>query len=255
MHLGGEWIRKAELQVDARAQRLVEQVLQPLAAELRKHDQIHPPHRVVHDPVDTAAGRDDRAIAGDLVAAHHHEAVLVAVVPPAAVAAQELALLGAYARVRNASRRAGSTPAAVTIVHAVIWTGRALTPARRAVNAGPATRHRPRVVGTPSRWRSAANGRARSHARVPRGRRRTTWSSAPTRAETPSSSEDLALYVPPGATVADVTYGKGAFWKDVAAQPYQVLASDVSIGIDCRALPYHVSTGIDCRALRMRTRP
>jgi len=59
----------------------------------------------------------------------------------------------------------------------------------------------------------------------------------------------LALYVPTGATVADVTYGRGAFWKDVAAERYQVRASDVSTGIDCRALPYHVSTGIDCRAL------
>jgi hypothetical protein len=48
----------------------------------------------------------------------------------------------------------------------------------------------------------------------------------------------LALYVPPGARVADVTYGKGAFWKDVAAQRYQVLASDISTGIDCRTLPY-----------------
>jgi hypothetical protein len=48
----------------------------------------------------------------------------------------------------------------------------------------------------------------------------------------------LALYVPPGATVADVTYGGGAFWKDVAARRYRVLASDVATGIDCRALPY-----------------
>jgi hypothetical protein len=48
----------------------------------------------------------------------------------------------------------------------------------------------------------------------------------------------LALYVPPGTTVADVTYGSGAFWKDVAARRYRVLASDVATGIDCRALPY-----------------
>jgi len=159
MHLGGEWIRKAELQVDARAQRLVEQCCSPWPRNSRKHDQIHPPHRVVHDPVDTAAGRDDRAIAGDLVAAHHHEAVLVAVVPPAAVAAQELALLGAVragekrveARGLDAGRRHDRARGHLT--------GRALTPARRAVTRGPRLDTVPGLWVQPSRWRSAANGR------------------------------------------------------------------------------------------------
>lgn len=48
----------------------------------------------------------------------------------------------------------------------------------------------------------------------------------------------LALYVPAGATVADVTYGKGVFWKRVPKDKYRLLASDLSTGTDCRKLPY-----------------
>lgn len=50
--------------------------------------------------------------------------------------------------------------------------------------------------------------------------------------------EVLKLYVPPGSTVADVTYGKGAFWKSVPKGAYRVRKSDLSDGIDCRRLPY-----------------
>ncbi len=48
----------------------------------------------------------------------------------------------------------------------------------------------------------------------------------------------LALHVPAGATVADVTYGGGIFWKRVPQGTYKLLASDIETGVDCRALPY-----------------
>lgn len=48
----------------------------------------------------------------------------------------------------------------------------------------------------------------------------------------------LALHVPQGATVADVTYGQGVFWRQVPPGQYRLLASDLATGVDCRALPY-----------------
>jgi len=52
----------------------------------------------------------------------------------------------------------------------------------------------------------------------------------------------LSLYVAPGATVADVTYGKGVFWRQVPKGLYKVKASDLSSGTDCRNLPYKDAT-------------
>lgn len=48
----------------------------------------------------------------------------------------------------------------------------------------------------------------------------------------------LALHVPVGATVADVTYSKGAFWALVDLKRYVLLKSDLKTGVDCRSLPY-----------------
>lgn len=48
----------------------------------------------------------------------------------------------------------------------------------------------------------------------------------------------LALHVPEGARIADVTYGTGVFWRNVDLCKYQLLPSDISTGVDCRALPY-----------------
>ena len=48
----------------------------------------------------------------------------------------------------------------------------------------------------------------------------------------------MALHVPPGAVVADVTFGGGVFWRRVPPGLYRVLASDLATGTDCRALPY-----------------
>jgi hypothetical protein len=48
----------------------------------------------------------------------------------------------------------------------------------------------------------------------------------------------LSLYVKPGSKVADVTFGKGVFWRKVPKEAYDLLATDISKGVDCRKLPY-----------------
>jgi hypothetical protein len=58
----------------------------------------------------------------------------------------------------------------------------------------------------------------------------------------------LALYVAPGSVVADVTYGKGVFWKHVDPDQYRLLPSDIVDGTDCRDLPYGDGE-IDCVVL------
>jgi hypothetical protein len=55
----------------------------------------------------------------------------------------------------------------------------------------------------------------------------------------------LKLYVPPGALVADVTYGRGVFWKRVPKGTYDLRATDLREGVDCRKLPYGDTT-FDC---------
>jgi hypothetical protein len=55
----------------------------------------------------------------------------------------------------------------------------------------------------------------------------------------------LSLYVKPGSTVADVTYGKGVFWRRVPKEAYNLLVSDLELSIDCRKLPYD-DNSIDC---------
>jgi hypothetical protein len=57
----------------------------------------------------------------------------------------------------------------------------------------------------------------------------------------------LELYVPEGSRVADVTYGRGVFWRQVDTSKYRFYPSDISTsrlpagcrgGIDSRQLPY-----------------
>ena len=48
----------------------------------------------------------------------------------------------------------------------------------------------------------------------------------------------LALHVPKGSIIADVTWGKGVFWEKVPRGLYELRASDISSGVDCRNLPY-----------------
>ena len=55
----------------------------------------------------------------------------------------------------------------------------------------------------------------------------------------------ISLYVAPGSTVADVTCGKGVFWKRVPDGMYRLLATDLKSGVDCRSLPYG-DASIDC---------
>ena len=55
----------------------------------------------------------------------------------------------------------------------------------------------------------------------------------------------LALHVPEGSLVADVTYGKGVFWQNVPPDLYTIKATDIADGIDCRELPYD-DESIDC---------
>ncbi len=73
----------------------------------------------------------------------------------------------------------------------------------------------------------------------------------------------LALHVPLGATIADVTYGQGAFWRDIDPGDYTLFASDIAAKtegipshmagkirseVDCRDLPYE-SCSLDCVVL------
>lgn len=58
----------------------------------------------------------------------------------------------------------------------------------------------------------------------------------------------LDLYVSPGSTIADVTFGKGVFWRNVPDQKYNLLATDLLDGVDCRELPYQ-DASVDCVVL------
>jgi tRNA G10 N-methylase Trm11 len=48
----------------------------------------------------------------------------------------------------------------------------------------------------------------------------------------------FSLYIKDGATVADVTYGKGVFWRNIDESKYNVLKTDLQMGVDFRHLPY-----------------
>ena len=58
----------------------------------------------------------------------------------------------------------------------------------------------------------------------------------------------LGLYVKPGSIVADVTYGKGVFWRHIPADEYDLRATDIQDGVDCRKLPYGDGE-VDCVVL------
>jgi tRNA G10 N-methylase Trm11 len=55
----------------------------------------------------------------------------------------------------------------------------------------------------------------------------------------------LDLHVPPGAKIADITYSSGVFWRNVDLANYNLLATDIKTGVDCRHLPYEADS-IDC---------
>ena len=57
------------------------------------------------------------------------------------------------------------------------------------------------------------------------------------------------LYISKGSIVADVTYGKGIFWKNIDSNQYQTLFSDLkSDNTDFSNLPYN-DNSIDCLIL------
>ena len=58
----------------------------------------------------------------------------------------------------------------------------------------------------------------------------------------------LSLYVAPGSIIADVTFGKGVFWRQIPLDQFELLATDIQDGVDCRDLPYKNET-IDCVVL------
>lgn len=58
----------------------------------------------------------------------------------------------------------------------------------------------------------------------------------------------LELHVPQGSLVADVTWGNGVFWQNVQLDSYNLLATDIANGVDCRDLPYQHNS-IDCVVL------
>lgn len=55
----------------------------------------------------------------------------------------------------------------------------------------------------------------------------------------------LGLHVRLGSTVADITYGKGVFWKNIPKNRYELLATDIQDGVDSRKLPYDAGS-LDC---------
>ena len=58
----------------------------------------------------------------------------------------------------------------------------------------------------------------------------------------------LKMYVDEGSSVADVTYGKGVFWRNVEKGKYKLLPSDLMDGVDFGDLPYE-SGSIDALIL------
>lgn len=58
----------------------------------------------------------------------------------------------------------------------------------------------------------------------------------------------LDLHVARSSVVADVTYGKGVFWRKIAPDAYKLKATDLQTGVDCRDLPY-ADKSIDCVVL------
>jgi len=48
----------------------------------------------------------------------------------------------------------------------------------------------------------------------------------------------LDLYAKSGCKIADITFGRGVFWKNIPEDKYYLYPSDILTGTDCRDLPY-----------------
>ena len=55
----------------------------------------------------------------------------------------------------------------------------------------------------------------------------------------------LRLHVQEGWKIADITYGKGVFWRKIRTDKYDFYPSDIADGTDCRSLPYE-DESFDC---------
>lgn len=55
-------------------------------------------------------------------------------------------------------------------------------------------------------------------------------------------AEILHLHVKPGSVVADVTHGRGLFWRRVPPGTYDLKATDLLTGVDFRKLPYRLAS-------------
>ncbi len=55
----------------------------------------------------------------------------------------------------------------------------------------------------------------------------------------------LSLYIESGSSIADTTYGKGVFWRDVDQSKYICHFTDLSTGTDAKKLPYE-DNSLDC---------
>ena len=62
----------------------------------------------------------------------------------------------------------------------------------------------------------------------------------------------LRLHVQEGSKIADVTYGKGVFWRKIRTDKYDFYPSDIADGTDCRSLPYE-DESFDCIVLILHT--
>ena len=103
-------------------------------------------------------------------------------------------------------------------------------------------------------YKGATPGDVARSLRRPVRRKRVVRNGVPTNELVLTASSDgndhvfpqiLKLYVGLGSTVADVTYGKGVFWRRVPADLYNVQATDIQTGVDCRELPYGDGS-VDC---------
>jgi hypothetical protein len=52
----------------------------------------------------------------------------------------------------------------------------------------------------------------------------------------------LEVHVPKGSVIADITYGKGVFWRNVPSDNYSLQATDLKLGQDWSKLPYKTSS-------------
>ena len=55
-------------------------------------------------------------------------------------------------------------------------------------------------------------------------------------------TEVVKLHIKRGSRVADITYGRGVFWRNVPQDYCELVASDIASGTDCRKLPYEMES-------------